>query len=374
MTLTELAAEVERQAAAKMDFIASTDNLEMRVDPVHVPDEEAKVQSHIRLAVRGEDIALSGSAYDINRNAHQQIGDRVGIPKKYYDRMVQEAPHLLAENVNHWLHEQPQRRMVRTLDSKARAFLSDQYQRRDNFDLMRFLLPVLTKTDETGIVPWRFESQALTEDHLHLKLVHTHAATITTIRGVDDIVHAGIAIRNSEVGKSSLAVEPMLWWKWCLNGCITRRYSQRKVHFGARQGGDDPVAIMLSDETKKLEDEAFFSKAKDVIAYFANPATFEKIVAEIGETTDREFTGKIEKGVEILGDQLNLQSNEVEGVLRNLIDNADRYGLTQYGLLNAVTATSQKVDDYERATYLEAAADKIIDLNPSQWREISEAA
>jgi hypothetical protein len=43
-------------------------------------------------------------------------------------------------------------------------------------------------------------------------------------------------------------------------------------------------------------------------------------------------------------------------------------------LLNAVTATSQKVDDYERATYLEAAADKIIDLNPSQWREISEAA
>jgi hypothetical protein len=263
---------------------------------------------------------------------------------------------------------------VRTLDGTARAFLTDSYQRRDNFELMTYLLPTLTAQDEAGVSPWSFHSQSLTEDYLYLKMIHINAAAITTKRGVDDLVHAGLVITNSEVGKRALRIEPLIWWKWCLNGCIATRYSQRKVHLGKKYQSEDPVAVMLSDETKRLEDEAFFSKAKDVIAYFANPETFEKIVREIEATTDRDITGKVEKGVEVLSNMIGLQSAESEGVLRNLINNSDRYGLTQYGLLNAVTRVAQDVESYDRAYELETAADKVIDLAPSQWREISEAA
>jgi uncharacterized protein (TIGR00255 family) len=49
--------------------------------------------------------------------------------------MLQEDPELLAANVNNWFHDQPQRRMVRTLDGKARAFLSDSYRTIDNLDV-----------------------------------------------------------------------------------------------------------------------------------------------------------------------------------------------------------------------------------------------
>jgi len=378
MTLTQLAAEVERQASAKMDFIASTDELEVR--PTVVPDPstgeigKATRFGPLQLRVTSDSSALRDAAFGISQTAHEQIGAKLGIPKKYYDRMLVDAPDLLAENVNRWLHQEPSRRMVRTLDGNARAFLSDHYQRRDNFELMRFLLPVLMQTDSTGIVPWTFHSQALTEDNLYLKLIHTNAASITTQRGVDDKVHAGVVISNSEIGKRALRIEPLIWWEWCLNGAIATRYSQRKVHLGAKQGGEDPVAIMLSDETKELEDAAFFAKARDVVAYFANPDTFVKIVREIEITTTREITGKVEKGVEVLGNILGLQSGETEGVLRNLIGQAPRYGLTQYGLLNAVTALAKDVENYDRATQIEEAADIIIDLPQSSWRQIAEAA
>lgn len=380
MTLVELAQEVERQAQAKMDFVASTDSLDMipewKPDTMSSEDDtkDPAKWGPPKLVVNADDSPLRGQRFDINNNAHAQIAERVGIPKKYYDRMLVDAPHLLSENVNHWLHFTPERRMVRTLDGRARAFLSDRYQRRDNFELMKFMLPVLTRPDQTGIVPWTFHSQSLTEDNLYLKLVHTNAMSITTIRGVDDKVHAGIVISNSEVGKRALRIDPLLWWEWCRNGAVATRYSQRRVHLGGKQGGDDAVALMLSDETKRLEDEAFFAKARDVVAYFANPDTFAKIIGEINVTTDRQITGKVERGVEVLGNILTLTSDETEGVLRNLITNTERYGLTQYGLLNAVTAMAQNVDDYDRATQIEEAADRVIDLSPSQWREIAEAA
>jgi len=371
MSLTELAAEVERQAAAKMDFVANTDAL------VVVPEFNPATgdRSRLQLNVNTEDNGrLRGASFDVGPTAHDQFSDRLGIPKKYYDRMLTSAPGLLAANVNHWLHAEPSRRMVRTLDGKVRAFLSDHYQRRDNFDLMQFLLPVLMQTDETGMVPWRFESQALTPDRLYLKLVHTHSMAITTKRGVDDRVHAGVAISNSEIGTGALRVEPLVWWKVCMNGAIMTKYSMRKVHLGGRQGGDDPVALMLSDQTKQLEDAAYFAKARDVVAYFANPETFAGIVREIEQTTGREIVGKVERGVEVLGNMIGLQSIETEGVLRNLINSAERNGLTQYGLLNAVTAMAQTVEDYGRATRIEEAAATIIDLQPSEWRQIAEAA
>ena len=60
-----------------------------------------------------------------NDVAHRQIAARLEIPAKYYDRMRTEAPQMLAKNVNHWLHAQPETRMIRTLDGNVRAFLSD---------------------------------------------------------------------------------------------------------------------------------------------------------------------------------------------------------------------------------------------------------
>ena len=65
-----------------------------------------------------------------------------------YQRMRDQAPELLAANVNEWFQQKPERRMVRTLDGQMRAFLSDRYRRLDNFDLALAVLPVLKEMGE----------------------------------------------------------------------------------------------------------------------------------------------------------------------------------------------------------------------------------
>jgi hypothetical protein len=106
-TLTQLAMELERQSTVKKDFLASTSSLEM------TDTGELALESDIT------------HKFPVTDHAHSQIAARLDIPAKYYNRMLTVAPNLLAANVNEWFHSKPERRMVRTLDGQARAFLSD---------------------------------------------------------------------------------------------------------------------------------------------------------------------------------------------------------------------------------------------------------
>ena len=115
-TLQELAMELDRQARTKKDYLIDTSLLSMRLEddaPVlHFPADEL----------------LHSGILHINDIAHRQIGQSLGIPAKYYDKMRTENPDLLVANVNSWFDTTPQTRMVRTLDDTARAFLSNRYR------------------------------------------------------------------------------------------------------------------------------------------------------------------------------------------------------------------------------------------------------
>ena len=97
----------------------------------------------------GEDIL----SYRITDIAHRQIADRLNIPYKYYERMRLDYPALLDKNVNGWLLKNPERRMLRTLDGKLRAFLSDRYRRLDNLELVDHVLPVIAVRLSAVILP-----------------------------------------------------------------------------------------------------------------------------------------------------------------------------------------------------------------------------
>lgn len=129
-TLTQLAMELERQSEAKKDFIANTSALEM------TPTGELALESD------------TYQEFPVTEHAHTQIAARLDIPGKYYNRMRASAPVLLAANVNEWFHSKPERRMLRTLDGKMRAFLSDRYRRLDNYDLAEAVLPILAEMGE----------------------------------------------------------------------------------------------------------------------------------------------------------------------------------------------------------------------------------
>ncbi len=107
LALIELATELERQSETKKDFVASTLVLEMTAEGELTLETET-----------------SSNEFPLTDNYHAQIATKLDIPTKYYNRMRKEAPELLATNVNEWFHNKPSRRMIRTLDGQARAFLS----------------------------------------------------------------------------------------------------------------------------------------------------------------------------------------------------------------------------------------------------------
>ena len=336
-SLTELAMEVERQQHSKRDFVADTRSLAM------MPDANLAIDGN------GE---VSPTDY-----CHGQIANRVQIPKKYYDRMKAESPELLATNVNHWFESKPEKRMVRTIDGKARAFLSNRYRPLDNYDLAQAVLPKIQQMN------CDVKSCEVTESHMYLKVV---TERITSNVKVGDPVQAGLVISNSEIGAGSLRIEPMIYRLVCLNGMISTTHSMKKYHVGRGQDSDG-ASEFFRTETKIQNDRAFWMKVNDTVSATLTQDTFEVIVEQMRQGTENRIDKDPAKVVEVVAEQYALNDAEQGGILQHLITGAD---LSQYGLMNAITRMSQDLECYDRATEMERLGGEVIALDNRQWNKM----
>lgn len=335
-TLEALGAELQRQRNARQDFIADTRNLVIETTP-----EKSTLQMSMGNRLQEFTIGLI---------AHQQIAARLGIPYRYYQKMQTEQPGLLDENVNTWLQETPERRMVRVLDGTVRAFLSDRYRRLDNLELCAAVLPVIREMKGANI-----ESCEVTESHLYLKVINKKMKAEVA---VGDAVQAGFVVSNSEVGLGSLRVEPLVYRLVCKNGLICKDYAQKKYHVGRQvEESEDAAYEIYSDATLRQDDKAFFMKVQDTVRCAADEAKFQLTVERMRETMHIPLEHEPMKEVELLADRFMLTQGERGDVLRQLFIGKDN---SRYGLMNAVTAASKLCKDYERATELERIGGEIL--------------
>lgn len=308
---------------------------------------------------------LNAATYGVNELAHEQIAEQTDIPRAYYNRMALEAPDLLAANVNRWWHQKPARRMIRTLDAHARCILSNRYRPLDNMDLAEAVLPTLSDRKV------RIESAELTERRLYIKAVMPSLELqVPGSRRVGDLVQAGIVISNSEVGCGAVRIEPFAFFLACTNGAIIPDATLRTHHVG--KGAEiDGVREMLRDDTKHQDDKAFWMKVRDVVAGSFQEGPFRRLIERFGEATQEKIESlKVEKVVEVATARLGLSEGLRHPILRNLIEGGD---LSRYGLMNAVTAVANTTEDYEKATELERAGGKVLELPRAAWTEISRA-
>ncbi len=347
-SLTELAMELERQSEAKTDYIVNTSALEM------TQNGELAIESDSHQELHQE--------FPITAHAHSQIAARLDIPAKYYNRMKAEAPELLAANVNEWFHSKPERRMVRTLDGSMRAFLSNRYRRLDNFDLAEAVLPILLEMGE-GI---KIVSTELTESRMYVKVINERLELEVK---KDDVVQAGIVISNSEVGSGALKVEPLIYRLVCTNGMIAQDYSKRRYHVG-RNAEEGEAYELFRDETLKADDHAFFLKVQDTVRAAVDVAKFSMIVDQMRSATEQRIEGNPVAAVEVLSEKFGYSTGEKSGILTHLIQGGD---LSAYGLLNAITRTSQDLEDYDRSTELERDGSRVLSLPASTWKTIAMA-
>jgi hypothetical protein len=360
LSLQDLAREIERQANAKHDLIAPVKALTMMNDG----------DGGVAMRVGHE------TQFGINSLAHDQIGTFTNIPGKYYDRMLAKMPDLLAQNVNAWMAQDPSaKRMVRTMDGRMRAFLSDGYRPLENVELAEAVLPVL--------MDLRLEvvSAQITERRLYIKCVDQSInLDIPSGRRMGDGSHTifdtcapAVIISNSEVGVGMLSVESGVWTRACTNLAVFADQGMKKRHLGARHDLSsvvDNIRELLSDETRRQTDKAIWMQVRDVVRGAFNEAAFEARVKKIADTASQPIEADVVKVVELTARKFEMNEGERSSVLKNLIEGGD---LTRYGLYNAVTRTAEDLSSYDRASEFERMGGEIIDLSRSQWTEIATA-
>lgn len=338
-SLEELARVVTENERSKRDFIADTRQITLEdPDTLNIQD-------------------IGG--FSLTELAHTQIAQRVQIPQKYYDRMRTDAPELLTRNVNHWFAAAPEPRLIRTLDGRARAFLSNRYRMLDHYDLLNAILPKLNKV---GCMP---ESMEITERKLYLKCLFPR---IEREVSVGDVVQAGLVISNSEIGLGSLRIEPLLYRLRCRNGLIAPDGGLVKFHLGRALGEDEDSAFeVYREETIKATDRAFWMRISDVVDALLTPDVFDRLVNRLREAKDQRMTD-IPKAIEVTQTRLQLTDDERDGVLNALVESGES---SLYALVNAVTAASQQTTDYDRATELERSAWSLLELPQSAWSSLN---
>ena len=347
-TLQQLALEIERQNEVKRDYVANTADMEFEV----FEDEQGL---RPMLNIPGKRL------FNINGIAHDQIGTKLNIPSKYYDRMLFSEPQLLADNVNTWLKKDNSKRMVRTLDGTARAFLSDKYRRIDNYEIAQAVLPMIADMKDASV-----ESCEITDKRMYLKILNPR---ITTEITTGDIVQNGILISNSETGLGSVTVMPLVYRLVCKNGMIAADFGQRKYHSGRASETDDNHEI-FRNETIKADDRAFIMKLQDIVRATADSVQFERIVSVMKTGTTAKITGNVPEVVELTAKTYGFLQNESQGILDHLIRGGD---LSLYGLANAVTRQAQDVESYDRSTELEMTAWQMLTMKRNEWENLNAA-
>lgn len=439
ITIQELVQEVKRRSENKVDYIARTRDLRLDLTPLDAAIAQAATLNRTVAADGGRHVALAdwleggmryrsqaepdidsaivpasgnGHAHQrpthvtslvvqvkendklvdkylpLNDLAHDQLATHLAIPARYYDRLREDFPELLKENVNTLIQAAPQaeHRMVRSLDGVARAFLSDSYEQLDNWDLMRFLMPLFAPQDtklrdgtvikclrnpDGTPISVTFRSCNVTDTNLYIKLV---CKQITAELKVGQTVRAGVIIKNSEVGMGKIAVFPFYEVLQCKNGAYLTEWGNSRRHVGRAKGGDvtggNDASKFYSDATKKARDKSLFLQMADVVRGTLTEAMFSEMLEPMREAMGVKLVGQPQAAIEVVGRNLGLAEDEQDDILNYLIQGGD---LSIWGLSNAITRFSQDVESYDRATELEGVGGRVITLPPSEWREIAEA-
>jgi len=391
-SLQNLSAEVQRQAEEKRDFKGDTRLLALRYEepppkPIANPQaiaagngslpqlitrsQQALVPTGgaLKLEVmdtRSSGIGLTaghGEVFGLTTHALTQVAGRLKIPMTYVKRLKAEMPDFLCETVNTHFRRQPEERMVRTLDGRARAFLSSSYRVLDNDVVLGTALSVLSeRTEEIDI-----KSCEVTSNKLYLQVV------FPGIQGevaVGEAVSAAILLKNSEIGDGAVWLRPMIHTLVCSNGMTVGR-GLGGWHSGGRQKGKEVDVfgeVKYASDTQQSMNKTFLLKLRDALRHAMDQGAFARVCARMSVADQLPIVAQPPAMVETARQQLGLTEPESNDVLTHLIRGGN---LSQWGFTSAITRASNDVKNYDRAVELQELAGRVIEMPARSWVEIS---
>lgn len=250
---------------------------------------------------------------------------KLKVPTVYFNRCANENKQLAAMNINNWLEDDPRDFMLRTYNGKIRGCLSASYSKFDAPDL-------LTAVDEAlGMDNYKLKGSFINEERLHLRLVEKE---MLPIDGED--LFAGITIDSSDIGRSGLYVQFLIYKQVCTNGLILPKSSGhlfRQKHIGI--SSEEFKEGLLDGLTNKFDEIKY--GAIDLIKRNKEIPTGEEILDEIKEKT-------------------RLTDDVIDEVI-NIVDKS--YDHSRWGIINGITEIAQNYS-LERRLQLEAIAGEML--------------
>ena len=341
-----------KRGVSASEFIKELERLDRKQVDLIVPAADMRLKDGL--------VAIKGESAEIRPGLifHRQLAGAMGIPGRYYGRMLEETPDLLERNVNTWLEMDDSTYMLRLFDLNGwmygRAFLSDRYKRIDNLEVARYVLEQTEgMRDDDSSEFWIPQN----DSRIYMNIVskNTEAQVVP-----GDFVRAGIVVSNSEVGDGAVTMAKLLFRLVCSNGMTIPEVDmiRRRRHIGGKvEAGLDRIAAK--------------SGVSGLLEEHINPA--EAISGEWLSSVTRHISEHIwepaedaEDAVETVGLAIGLTESERELVLHQFEHDGD---LTNYGLSNAITKVAQVLESYDRSAYMQEAAWGVATMDERRWEE-----
>jgi hypothetical protein len=326
MQLQSLIEDLETQKPLKWDKKMNSSQIEMILD-------------ENRPILRLQD----DKSFSITKPCHTQFAEKLEIPLKYYHKMEESAPELLAENVNTWLRKNGKDVFIRGLGDSVRAFLSDRYRVIDHLDVLLCALNELQAHDA------EIEDCYLSEIEMNIKVKSQKLKDF--VRHKDDLIMGGIFITNSETGHKALRVEPRMFRVKCSNGMIVEELVTREIHIG---NGDE-----ISDEI------VYLSLRRSIRELFSR---FGEIVLLLRESTEAKIRNP-QKVIQNVVEQYKLSESQKANILMAFGAEPE---YDKYGIANAVTLAAQKEGTWEKSIELERIGGNLITLPIEDFKALDE--
>lgn len=335
---------LEIQRKSRKDIIADTTHMSF-----------SHLDGISKLSVKSEGFS---EEYTLTNVAKHQLAQRLQIPWYYYTRMEEMVPDLLVANVNRWLKHNREPRLLRTMDGRIRAFLSHQYRRIENLEVLEHVLEAANSRDDMEPM-----SMAVTENYMYVKFV---CKSFEAEVNVGDIVKCGFSVVNSEIGLSSLQVHSLIFRLVCSNGLVVAEHGNgyRQVHRGLiRTLRAHPYELT---EGISQKDKETFATIGPLVKKALDQNIFTNCVDALITAKNVPFKNKSDELIQTIGEQYRLTMNERDLVLKHYLIARD---YSVFGLVQATTRASQDLDDYGRASDLETIGGSILRdyVHPSKY-------
>jgi hypothetical protein len=303
------------------------------------------------------------------QNFDRDAAERLGIPYPYVRKMREAGElDLLDRNLNRWTERTERNHFIRgfrTSDHQetgiARSWLSDRFQTLDHIDS---LFSALDGVRQAGVeIEIRRADLSETKLRVCLSSPQVLAQAPNFMRGYrapngqsgadNPYLAAGVMISNSETGGGAFTLAPWVEFLVCTNGQTRMQEAIRKVHIGAQM---ETGVVSWSAETRQANIELIRSQSKDAMTAFLSADYLQTVVADLEGLGPRQLD-RPQEVIESIGKKLAYTEDERASILDFFIKGGQP---TAGGLMNAVTAYAQTVDDPDRAAEFEDSAFEVL--------------